>query len=647
MAYDLVARLVMRDEMTGPMRAILKQTQMLDKVIGTTDKTVESFSSTTDTAAKSDDVLAKAMKLVTDSTDRLSAAAGEATAVVDKLADVLEEAGQKSDKSSKKLTLMERAAKTAGQGFVWLGNKANNVISGIGRGLLSLPSKLMSLLTHPLSLLGVGGGLFGVTKVGLDMVIQEQSVTTAFEVMLGSAEKARERVEELTAFAGQTPYKREEIYEASRILQVFTGDALSTGAELTRIGDIAAGTQQDFVNVALWMGRLYDAMKSGRPVGEMTSRLQEMGAISGESRAIIEALAESGYDISKTWPTAMREFSKFDGMMEKMSGNLQNLLLGTKTFFTQNVIKRIGYGLNDAIDPFLRKFRQWRGENKELIAAMGTQIQQFARSLMTNVIEKIERAFRYIKTNYFDNPEFMELDFWGKVRFVIEDMKRMFNEWYNGGGKEQIENIARNTSQFISDALKNNTGPLVDAAFTIGKEIGAGLINGLNDFIGEHPVLSAFLVGGATPGPVQAKLVTGGATLVKGIIERDRVVTEKFKKESEDLWAKFAELSPEQQKAIADGFEYLSTPDGNKYNGGNKHAGGLARVPYDGYRAILHKDERVLTAEQNREYSQGAGGKNTFIFTINLNGTGNTASDAEKLLETITREVQTALELGV
>ena len=43
------------------------------------------------------------------------------------------------------------------------------------------------------------------------------------------------------------------------------------------------------------------------------------------------------------------------------------------------------------------------------------------------------------------------------------------------------------------------------------------------------------------------------------------------------------------------------------------HANGLAYVPYDGYIAELHKGERVLTAQENKNYSSGVGGNGTTI----------------------------------
>lgn len=53
----------------------------------------------------------------------------------------------------------------------------------------------------------------------------------------------------------------------------------------------------------------------------------------------------------------------------------------------------------------------------------------------------------------------------------------------------------------------------------------------------------------------------------------------------------------------ASGLERLHSNGGSNYH---RNFNGIDNVPYDGYRAILHKNERVLTAEENKSYSEGA-----------------------------------------
>jgi TP901 family phage tail tape measure protein len=55
-----------------------------------------------------------------------------------------------------------------------------------------------------------------------------------------------------------------------------------------------------------------------------------------------------------------------------------------------------------------------------------------------------------------------------------------------------------------------------------------------------------------------------------------------------------------------------SSSDGGRSAG--SHASGLDYVPYDGYRAILHEGEKVMTAQENREGKSGSGGDRTYIF---------------------------------
>ncbi|MEK4020399.1 transglycosylase SLT domain-containing protein [Bacillus sp. FSL K6-3176] len=337
---------------------------------------------------------------------------------------------------------------------------------------------IVSAVTSTLGLLGVGAGATGGIVVPLKMVADRQNMTTAFETLLGSRGKADARLDELTAFAGQTPFTRDEIFESSRVLQVFTGNALSTTEGMKLVGDVAAGVQRPFSEVALWMGRLYDGIKSGRPIGDATAALQEMGAISGDARGKLEKLAKSGKDISKTWPEVTKEFGKYNDMMIKMSDNLANLFLGVKSFINNSILMPWGKGLAAAFQPALEAFRTWRGEYSFVLTDLSNKAEKAGKAFAKSFLNPTKSVFGFIgdqfkilfpgeklskkqtqelKVKFKDNPKlkkhfeqlekYRKMDFETRWKLVLDNTKDVFGQWWEKTGKPGLFKMAENVGK--------------------------------------------------------------------------------------------------------------------------------------------------------------------------------------------------------
>lgn len=78
---------------------------------------------------------------------------------------------------------------------------------------------------------------------------------------------------------------------------------------------------------------------------------------------------------------------------------------------------------------------------------------------------------------------------------------------------------------------------------------------------------------------------------------------------------------------------------------GRSYAAGLDNVPYDGYKATLHKNERVLTAQENKEYNAGrtAGTGNTYNF---YSPKAIDVAQAKRMLDSVTKQQSLGLDLG-
>ncbi|MES2923683.1 MAG: hypothetical protein V4819_19165 [Verrucomicrobiota bacterium] len=239
---------------------------------------------------------------------------------------------------------------TATTAFRAIGNAARaagNAISGAFAGIAALTPG-GPLIAGLLSVASVIGVVFKSISKAADM----ETLETAFAPLLGSAKAAQERIEELAKFAKDTPFELPEVAQASRTLQTLTKGALATGEGLRMVGDVAAATQQPIGELSVWIGRLYDGLQTGRPVGEAMSRLQELGVVSGEVRGKIENLQQSGAKGPAVWNEAAAALGVFSGSMERQSKTWKGKLSNLSDSVGQ-LMAKFGEPIIDALKPFL------------------------------------------------------------------------------------------------------------------------------------------------------------------------------------------------------------------------------------------------------------------------------------------------------
>lgn len=140
-----------------------------------------------------------------------------------------------------------------------------------------------------------------------------------FRTLLGSVDAAKERMQMLARVAEETPFDMEGVVKASRILTVMSKDALGTEWALKLVGDTAAAVGANVDELAMWIGRAYAMIQSGKPFGEAAMRLTELGALTPEVRQKMEDLQASGAANSEVWEALVTHLETFGGAMKDLS----------------------------------------------------------------------------------------------------------------------------------------------------------------------------------------------------------------------------------------------------------------------------------------------------------------------------------------
>lgn len=176
----------------------------------------------------------------------------------------------------------------------------------------------------------IGGLISGMVSGNAEFEQYQQR----FEVLLKSADGAKQRLAELADFGAKTPFDLPEVVRADTVLQGFGLHAEDTakrfgfsGAEIRRIaGDVASGSGASFEQIAGYLGKF-----SAGATGEAIMRFQELGITTRSE------LTKMGVQFSKAGELVTpvdQAFSimlklmnqKYDGMMAKQSKTFTGML---------------------------------------------------------------------------------------------------------------------------------------------------------------------------------------------------------------------------------------------------------------------------------------------------------------------------------
>ncbi|SZD73693.1 Phage-related minor tail protein [Candidatus Ornithobacterium hominis] len=193
-------------------------------------------------------------------------------------------------------------------------------------------------------LIGLASG-FGIAMRafnGIKSIVQKgvelEQTNVKFEVLLGSAERAKSLLSELNQYANFTPYDNASIQKGAEMMLGYGIAQEKIMPSMKMLGDVAMGNREKLSGLSLVYSQI---MATGRLMGQDLLQminagfnpLQVITERTGESMESLTKRMEKGEisveDVRAAMETATGKGGKFQGMLEKIAntpyGQLQNL----------------------------------------------------------------------------------------------------------------------------------------------------------------------------------------------------------------------------------------------------------------------------------------------------------------------------------
>ncbi|WP_394136908.1 hypothetical protein [Cytobacillus oceanisediminis] len=347
------------------------------------------------------------------------------------------------------------------------------------------------------------------------------------------------------------------------------------------------------------------------------------------------------FNLDKSQLNAIKNLS-----FDKQVDGLEKML--TKMKITDELINKVGNTTYAKLNMVKEKF-------SDIFAEMGGPSLDVLSGFFDNILSRLEGpdaarfanvGARWIKnilngltsgvislydwfSSLTNSPEFQaQTTLFSKVTFVIDDVYERFLGWLNGSGRAKLEKTAESMIQIILASVEASSEAIGRVATGVGIALGNGILSGVSQSLANSWL--ARLIND----PV-GFAVNEGLNKITGRQKKWNVFGYQSNINRSHTNSKAATAAPYKPGT---GLKFGQIP---KRNGGVKY------VPRDGAVFSTHRGEMILPRGEADNYRKGKNGNTPVNITLNYQGTGNTEKDAEKLLFTIARLIESeGLQMG-
>jgi tape measure domain-containing protein len=200
-------------------------------------------------------------------------------------------------------------------------------------------------------IMAFGGAIKGAGEAAIGGAASFEQNRVAFETMLGSADKARTLLTQISKFAKETPFELPEVVQGSKQLLAFGFSADQIIPTMRKLGDIASGVGIPVGQLAYVFGQVRVAGKlmggdlmqftnAGVPMIEGLSKVLHVSQ--GEVKAMVEQGKVGFSEVQQVIDNMTGSGSQFGGMMEKQSHTFNGVVSNIKDGFSQMLRSAVG-----------------------------------------------------------------------------------------------------------------------------------------------------------------------------------------------------------------------------------------------------------------------------------------------------------------